>query len=131
MTPHATSSATPLEVYCWLYRARDDSLIDFAEEIIIHVNKEQEKDREKFMDKSTGLEMEQACEPQSLLEWFADKYREFGANLEFVTNRSQEGAQFVKGFGGIGGLLRYKVDFTNLQSVDDDDDEFFSDGDDI
>lgn len=96
------------------------------------MNKEVGKDAEKFLDKSTGLEMEQAEEPQSLLEWFAEKYRDFGAQLEFVTNRSQEGAQFVKGFGGIGGLLRYKVDFTNLTSVDDDDeDEFYSDDDDI
>jgi peptide chain release factor subunit 1 len=99
------------------------------EEIVVHINKEQEKDREKFLDKSTGLEMEQAQEPQPLLEWFAEKYKEFGANLEFVTNRSQEGAQFVKGFGGIGGLLRYKVDFTNLASADDEEDEFFSDDD--
>ncbi|KII89300.1 hypothetical protein PLICRDRAFT_53760 [Plicaturopsis crispa FD-325 SS-3] len=102
-----------------------------GEEIIVHSNKEQEKDREKFIDKSTGLEMEQAQEPQSLLEWFAEKYKEFGANLEFVTNRSQEGAQFVKGFGGIGGLLRYKVDFTNLTSIDEEEDEFYSDDDDI
>lgn len=79
------------------------------------------------MDKSTGTEMEQCTEPQSLLEWFAAKYKEFGANLEFVTNRSQEGAQFVKGFGGIGGILRYKVDFQNLASVDEDEDEFYSD----
>ncbi|KAF9533567.1 translation release factor [Crepidotus variabilis] len=100
-----------------------------GEELIIHANKEQEKDREKFTDKSTGTEMEQGAEPQSLLEWFAEKYKEFGANLEFVTNRSQEGAQFVKGFGGIGGLLRYKVDFQNLTSVDEDDDEFYSDDD--
>jgi peptide chain release factor subunit 1 len=28
--------------------------------------------------------------------------------------RSQEGSQFVKGFGGIGGLLRYKVEFADL-----------------
>jgi peptide chain release factor subunit 1 len=104
-------------------------LIHHPEEIIIHVNKEQEKDREKFIDKSTGLEMEQAQEPQALLEWFAEKYKEFGASLEFVTNRSQEGAQFVKGFGGIGGLLRYKVDFTNLGPTDDDEDEFLSDDD--
>jgi len=34
------------------------------------------------MDKSTGLEMESAGEPQSLLEWFTEKYKEFGANLE-------------------------------------------------
>ncbi|KAI0781417.1 peptide chain release factor eRF/aRF subunit 1 [Trametes elegans] len=102
-----------------------------GEEIIVHASKEQEKDREKFVDKSTGLEMEKVQEPQPLLEWFAEKYKEFGANLEFVTNRSQEGAQFVKGFGGIGGLLRYKVDFTNLQSIDDDEDEFLSDDEDI
>lgn len=108
-----------------------DSLIHHLEEPIVHLNKEQEKDREKFIDKSTGLEMEQAQEPQPLLEWFAEKYKEFGANLEFVTNRSQEGAQFVKGFGGIGGLLRYKVDFTNLASADDEEDEFYSDDDDI
>ncbi|KAF8352249.1 50S ribosomal protein L30e-like protein [Amanita rubescens] len=102
-----------------------------GEVITVHADKEQEKDRSKFIDKSTGVEMEQVVEPQSLLEWFAEKYKEFGANLEFVTNRSQEGAQFVKGFGGIGGLLRYKVDFTNLASVDDDEDEFFSDDEDI
>jgi peptide chain release factor subunit 1 len=111
----------------YLFKARTLVLnSDFLEEIIIHVNKEQEKDREKFMDKSTGLEMEQATEPESLLEWFADKYKEFGANLEFVTNRSQEGAQFVKGFGGIGGILRYKVDLQTLTSVDEDDEEFYS-----
>ncbi|EFI28435.1 translation release factor [Coprinopsis cinerea okayama7 len=101
-----------------------------GEEIVIHANKEQEKDKEKFTDKSTGAEMEQVKEPQPLLEWFAENYKEFGATLEFITNKSQEGAQFVKGFGGIGGLLRYKVDFNNLASVDDDDDdEFYSDDD--
>ncbi|EJD06099.1 peptide chain release factor eRF/aRF subunit 1 [Fomitiporia mediterranea MF3/22] len=102
-----------------------------GEEIVVHASKEQEKDREKFVDKSNGLEMEQAQEPEPLLEWFADKYKEFGANLEFVTDKSQEGAQFVKGFGGIGGILRYKVDFTNLATFDEDEDEFFSDDDDI
>ncbi|KIK15712.1 hypothetical protein PISMIDRAFT_292082 [Pisolithus microcarpus 441] len=103
-----------------------------GEEIVIYATKEQEKERERFVDKSTGLEMEKCGEPASLLEWFAEKYKEFGATLEFVTNRSQEGAQFVKGFGGIGGLLRYKVDMANLASIDDDDeDEFLSDDEDI
>jgi len=101
-----------------------------GEETLVFANKEQREDKEKFMDKSTNTEMEQTDEPQALLEWFAENYKDFGANLEFVTNKSQEGAQFVKGFGGIGGLLRYKVDFNNLASVDDDDeDEFLSDSD--
>lgn len=78
------------------------------------INALSEKDREKFIDKITGLEMEQAGEPMNLLEWFSEKYKDFGAELEFVTNRSQEGSQFVKGFGGIGGILRYKVDFAQI-----------------
>jgi peptide chain release factor subunit 1 len=82
------------------------------------------------MDKATGLEMEQVVEPQPLLEWFTEKYKEFGAHLEFVTNKSQEGSQFVKGFGGIGGILRYKVAFEDLGDNDDDDDEFYDSGDD-
>lgn len=53
-----------------------------SDEITVYANKEQEKDREKFMDKSTGLEMDPVGEPQSLLEWFAEKYQEFGAQLE-------------------------------------------------
>ena len=81
-----------------------------------------EEDRAKFIDKSTGLEMEQAAEPVSLLEWFAEKHNEYGAALEFVTNRacslshgsadvagSQEGNQFERSFGGVGAILRYKV----------------------
>ncbi|GAA6031576.1 hypothetical protein JCM8097_006530 [Rhodosporidiobolus ruineniae] len=90
-----------------------------------------EVDRAKFMDPATGLEMEQAGEPMNLLEWFSEKYKEFGAELEFVTNRSQEGSQFVKGFGGIGGLLRYKVDFAELadQLEAGEEDEFMSDDD--
>jgi len=91
-----------------------------------------EKDQAKFLDKVTGLEMEQAKDPQPLLEWMAENYKEFGAALEFVTNKSQEGSQFVRGFGGIGGLLRYKVDFAQISDAlnEDDDDEFYDDSDD-
>lgn len=42
-------------------------------------------------------------ESMPLLEWFANNYKKFGATLEIVTDKSQEGSQFVKGFGGIGG----------------------------
>ena len=39
-----------------------------------------------------------------------EHYSDFGAKIEFITDKSQEGFQFVKGFGAIGGFLRYKVD---------------------
>jgi len=41
------------------------------------------------------------CQP--LLEWLANNYKMFGATLEIITDKSQEGSQFVRGFGGIGG----------------------------
>ncbi|KAG2174182.1 hypothetical protein INT43_004203 [Umbelopsis isabellina] len=91
----------------------------------IHPNKEQEKDRTIFLDPTVPNTEMEVVETQPLLEWFTERYKDFGATLEFVTNRSQEGAQFVKGFGGIGGLLRYKVNFEQLNY--DSDDEFFSD----
>jgi peptide chain release factor subunit 1 len=60
----------------------------------------------------------------SFLEWLAEAYKDFGANLEFVSDRSGEGNQFVKGFGGIGAILRYKVNFEQLADYSDDD-EFY------
>lgn len=42
-----------------------------------------------------------------LLEWLANNYKSYGAALEIVTDRSQEGAQFVRGFGGIGGIFLF------------------------
>lgn len=53
----------------------------------------------------TGQEHE-LLESMPLLEWFANSYKKFGATLEIVTDKSQEGSQFVKGFGGIGGESR-------------------------
>merc|ERR1712174_56854 len=114
-----------------------------GENTIVHLNKEQERNESFFHDKD-GTELE-TVEKESLVEWFANNYKNFGCNLEFVTDRSGEGTQFVKGFGGIGGILRWKVDFAQLNeyeeavaadgaeddsdSDDDDDDYGFEDGD--
>eukprot|EP00127_Corallochytrium_limacisporum_P003832 Clim_evm46s153 gene=Clim_evmTU46s153 len=85
----------------------------------IHLRPEQEKDRTHFVDKETGTDLE-VVEKVSLLEWLANNYKKFGATLEIVTDKSPEGSQFVKGFGGIGGLLRYKVDLAELMLDEDD-----------
>jgi peptide chain release factor subunit 1 len=90
-----------------------------GEEKEIFLNKDQMSDQKHFRDQATGAELE-VLENMSLLEWFANNYKSFGAKLEIVTNRSQEGSQFCKGFGGIGGLLRYKVDFADFEEPGDD-----------
>ena len=92
--------------------------VSTGEEVVKHLSKEQEADPSQFVT-SDGTELE-VIEKQQLVEWFANNYKNFGAQLEFVTNRSQEGSQFVKGFGGIGGILRYKVDFMEHDYDDDD-----------
>lgn len=100
-----------------------------GEPVVTHVSKAQEANsKEKFLDKTTGQEME-IIEEQPMIEWLAEHYKEFGAALEFVTDKSSEGAQFVRGFGGIGALLRYKVNFEQLAS--DSEDEYYDDDDDI
>lgn len=80
---------------------------------IKHLNPHQEKEDRHFRDAETGVELE-VQEKEPLVEWFANNYKSFGCNLEFVTDRSSEGTQFVKGFGGIGGILRWKVDFAEM-----------------
>ncbi|KAJ2939886.1 hypothetical protein O0L34_g6586 [Tuta absoluta] len=107
-----------------------------GQETVLHLTPEQEKDKSHFTDKEvrkdkahftdkeTGVELE-LVECQPLLEWLANNYKSFGATLEIITDKSQEGSQFVRGFGGIGGLLRYKVDFQSMQLDDEEIDNLY------
>lgn len=107
-----------LEITRWVLKDSNGS------EHVLHLTKQQEAtQRDLFLDKATGQEMEIVSQ-ESFLEWIAEHYKDFGAALEFVSDRSTEGNQFVKGFGGIGGILRYKVNFEQLADVDDDDDYY-------
>jgi peptide chain release factor subunit 1 len=106
-----------LDITRWVLKSSD------ASETILHTTKAQEVDRDMFMDKESGQEME-VVEQTAFLEWLAEKYKDFGATLEFVSDRSSEGNQFVKGFGGIGAMLRYKVNFEQLADFEDED-EFY------
>ena len=88
-----------------------------------YLTKEQEADAtgQHFRDAASGTDLE-VVDKQPLLEWLANEYKKFGCGLEFVTNRSQEGSQFCRGFGGIGGVLRYQVNTAEF------DDEYGADG---
>lgn len=62
-----------------------------------------------LLQSSAELEL---VENQPLLEWLANNYKNFGATLEIITDRSQEGSQFVRGFGGIGGKTQLHRSFS-------------------
>jgi peptide chain release factor subunit 1 len=89
-----------------------------GEEKVLHLRRDDERDKSHLIENGVELEV---VEKVQLLEWFANNYKRFGATLEFITNKSQEGSQFCQGFGGIGGLLRYKLDF-NANDIDEDED---------
>jgi len=91
---------------------------NLGETKILYYSAEQAKLPGAFKDPKTGQDYE-VKQKVSFGDWVAENYRKFGCNLQFVTDRSQEGAQFVKGFGGIGGLLRYTIDFNNLDDAEE------------
>ncbi|KAH1207175.1 Eukaryotic peptide chain release factor subunit 1-3 [Glycine soja] len=90
-----------------------------GEVVIKHFNKEQDANQSNFRDPESNADFE-VQEKLSLLEWFANEYKRFGCTLEFVTNKSQEGSQFCRGFGGIGGILRYQLDMRSFDDFSDD-----------
>ena len=88
------------------------------EERTVYLNPDQEKNESSFHDPETGVELE-VQDKQALVEWLANNYKDFGCQLDYVTDKSGEGTQFVKGFGGIGGILRWKVDFVQMNEYED------------
>ena len=54
-----------------------------------------------------------------LIDWLSENYSDFKAEIFFVSDKSPEGNQFAKGFSGVGGLLKYKVEQEVYQFEED------------
>lgn len=84
------------------------------------------KDPTLYKDAETNVNLE-VDDKESFLDWIVSNFKFFGCKLEFISDRSQEGNQFCKGFGGIGGLMRYQLEFDQLEEPDfaaDSDEDF-------
>merc|ERR1712217_765521 len=86
---------------------------------VLYVTPEEEKNPKLYRDPESGVELD-VVDNKLFVEWIVENYKTYGTKLEFITDRSQEGNQFTKGFGGIGGLLRYKVEFDVFDADDAD-----------
>jgi|SRR6478609_8126867 len=64
---------------------------------------------------------EQLVDKVLLLDHLVEVHNQFGADIRFVSANTSEGSQFCKGFGGVGAILRYKMDFTDYDENADDD----------
>eukprot|EP00826_Nyctotherus_ovalis_P046565 TRINITY_DN5276_c0_g1_i29.p1 TRINITY_DN5276_c0_g1~~TRINITY_DN5276_c0_g1_i29.p1 ORF type:complete len:143 (+),score=22.05 TRINITY_DN5276_c0_g1_i29:48-431(+) len=59
-----------------------------------------------YKDTKSGAEGE-VVESASLNDWLLENHKRLGMELQLVSDKSQEGFQFVKGFGGCAGFLKY------------------------
>ena len=101
------------------------TLKDNKDEIRIETVSAKKVTGQKFKPEDSDVEYE-IIEKVSLSEWLLNNYKRYVSHLEIVTDKTSEGNQFVKGFGGIGGILRYKLkqNFEELEennSFDEDD----------
>jgi len=78
---------------------------------------QQRKDPKLYRCAETNVELV-IDEDDTFVDWIVSNYKTFGTKLEFITDKTQEGNQFCRGFGGIGGLMRYKLDFEALEEPD-------------
>ena len=84
-----------------------------GEEIVRYVNPD-----------TTGLGAdEKLIEKIPLIDYLVENHKGFGATLKFVSDNTSEGSQFVKGFGGLGAILRYKMDFADYDGEEFEDEE--------
>jgi peptide chain release factor subunit 1 len=83
-------------------------------EVKVHLlNAQQEQDPKYFKDAESGVDLE-VVSSESLADWLCLNYKSYGIQIEFITDKSPDGFQFVKGFGGIGGFLRYRIELDDV-----------------
>lgn len=87
-----------------------------GEKEVLHLTEQEWNKRRADYENNSEAELIECC---PFLEWLANNYKTFGTTLEIITNRSQEGNMFVEGFDGIGGLLRYRVEFETMNLADE------------
>jgi peptide chain release factor subunit 1 len=85
---------------------------------VYYLTPAQEKDPKYWKDADSGIDLE-VIENDSLADWLCVNYQHYGCKIELISDKTQEGFQFVKGFGGIGGMLRYKVDLDEIADNND------------
>lgn len=90
-----------------------------GEKVVLHLTEQEWSKLRADYENNSEAELVECC---PFLEWLANNYKTFGTTLEIITNRSQEGNMFVEGFDGIGGLLRYRVEFETMNLANDLDD---------
>jgi len=93
---------------------------------VVYLTKENLVDEAHFKDPNGDIL--EIIESQNFVDWLSEKReRRRGSRLELITNKSQDGAQFCAGFGGIGAILRWRIEMEKVEVPVDEDDEWNDD----
>mmetsp|Transcript_30523 Transcript_30523/g.61521 ORF Transcript_30523/g.61521 Transcript_30523/m.61521 type:complete len:428 (+) Transcript_30523:6143-7426(+) len=70
-----------------------------------------EEDIQEFLEKRNigNKNIVNVKEKEFLVDWLVENKKIFGLSLIFVSDKTPEGNQFTKGFGGVGAILRYPL----------------------
>lgn len=77
----------------------------------------QDVDKDVWHDVETGAMLD-IVETTPFVQWIVQNCTSYGAKLELISDQSKEGHQFIRGFGGIGGILHYHIDFGETDEHD-------------
>ena len=87
----------------------------FDDEEVMFINPTNEKELQRLRDCGKTIK-----EEQLVSEWLVENYKSLGIDkCSLVTDHSSQGTQFVNGFGGLGALLRWQLDFTHNIDYDE------------
>ena len=71
-----------------------------------------------WTDKETKIEY-QIIDYEPLIDWISENSHLLQCDLHFVTDKSPQGHQFLRGFGGIGAILKCRVEFNMPANFDE------------
>lgn len=86
-----------------------------------YLRKSEVENKSVWQDKEKGQEYV-IVDYESLVDWVSDNFINFGCELFIVSDKSPQGHQFARGFGGLGAIMKCKVDGVGLYFDNDDSD---------
>jgi len=85
-----------------------------------NINEEETKFLSIETRNTLNLNEFEILEEELFVDWISQNYNNFGCELYYISNYTTEGSQFCRGFGGIGAILRYPIEFNDYNLEEDD-----------
>jgi len=85
-----------------------------------NINEEETKFLSSATRDTLNLNEFEILEEELFVDWISQNYNNFGCELYYISNYTTEGSQFCRGFGGIGAILRYPIEFNDYNLEEDD-----------